>query len=149
MIAIILLSLGGAIIAAVVGTLWYSDSTPMGKIHMKSLGFDKLSKEEKKKKMVEAKPMMPKIYGAQMGLSFLTSFAVVFIVTMSIQSGIPLFVALIFVTINWLCFIVPTIGGALLWSNCDKKIVWKKFFSDIFSSLVTLILVALMTSLFI
>jgi len=149
MIALILLSLGGAIIAAVVGTFWYSDSTPMGKIHMKSLGFDKLSKEEKKKKMEEAKPMMPKIYGAQMGLSFLTSFAVVFIVTMSIQSGIPLFVALIFVAINWLCFIVPTIGGALLWSNCDPKIVWKKFFSDIFSSLVTLMLVALMTSLFV
>lgn len=147
--SIILLAIVGAIIAAVVGTFWYSNSTPMGKIHMQYLGFDKLTKEEQMKKMEEAKPMMPKMYAAQMALSFLTAFAVVFIISMSIQNGVPFTLALGFVVMNWLCFIVPTIGGAILWSNCDRKLAWKKFFSDSLSSLVTLVLVAIVTSLFV
>ena len=48
MISIFILSIIGAIVAAVVGTIWYSNATPMGKIHMKYLGFDKLSPEEQK-----------------------------------------------------------------------------------------------------
>jgi hypothetical protein len=144
-----LLSLAGAVIAAVVGTFWYSDKTPMGKIHMRSLGFDKLSDEEKKRLMAEAKPKMPKMYAAQIGLSLLTAFAVVFIVTMTVQNGVPFKSALGFVVMNWLCFVVPTIGSAILWSNTDRSIAWKKFFSDIFSSLVTLLLVAFLTSFFV
>ncbi len=116
---------------------------------MKSLGFDTLTPEERKQKMEEAKPMMPKMYAAQMALSFLTAFAVVFITTIIVQNGFPLKMALGFVVLNWFCFIVPTIGGALLWSNTDRTIVWKKFFSDIFSSLVTLVLICLLASLFV
>lgn len=149
MLTIILLSLGGAIVAAVVGTFWYSNTTPMGKIHMKSLGFDTLSPEEQKRKMEEAKPMMPKMYAAQMALSFLTAFAVVFITTMIVQNGFPLKMALGFVVLNWFCFVVPTIGGTILWSNTDRSIAWKKFFSDIFSSLVTLLLISFLASLFV
>ena len=147
--SIILLAIVGAVIAAVVGTFWYSNSTPMGRIHMQYLGFDKLSKEEQMKKMEEAKPGMPKMYAAQMGLSFLTAFAVVFIITMSVQNGVSFALALGFVAMNWLCFIVPTIGGAILWSHNDSKLAWKKFFSDSLSSLVTLVLVAVAASLFV
>ncbi len=149
MITILLLSLAGAVIAVVVGTVWYSNATPMGKIHMRYLGFDALSEEEKKSKMEAGKSMMPKMYAAQMALSFLTAFAVVFIVTMSVGNGVPLMMAIGFVILNWLCFVVPTIGSAILWSNCDRSIAWKKFFSDICSNLVTLLLVALMTSFFV
>jgi hypothetical protein len=149
MITILLLSFVGAVIAAVVGTLWYSNATPMGKIHMRYLGFDMLSEEEQKDKMKEALPMMPKMYAGQIMLSLLTAFAVVFIVTMSVQNGVPLWLAVGFVVMNWLCFVVPTIGSSILWSNCDRKIAWQKFFSDIFANLVTLLLIALMTSLFI
>ena len=53
MTTILILSLIGAILAAVVGTFWYSDKTPMGKIHMSYLGFDKLSKEEQEKVLLE------------------------------------------------------------------------------------------------
>lgn len=149
MITVIVLSLVGAVVAAVVGTFWYSNSTPMGKIHMKSLGFDSLSPEEQKKKMEEAKPKMPKMYATQMALSFLTAFAVVFITTMSLQNGLPFKMVLGFVFFNWLCFVVPTIGGTILWSNTDRSIAWKKFFSDILSSLVTLLLISFITSLFV
>ncbi len=149
MTTILLLSLGGAVIAAVVGTFWYSDKTPMGKIHMKSLGFDKLSDEQRKAMIAEAKPKMPKMYAAQIGLSLLTAFAVVFIVTMTVQNGVPFKFTLGLVVMNWLCFVVPTIGSAILWGNVDRSIAWKKFFSDIFSILVTLIIVAFLVSLFV
>lgn len=149
MTTILLLALAGSVLAAIVGTIWYSNATPMGRLHMRYLGFDKLTPEEQKKSIDEAKPKMPKMYAAQMGLSFLTAFSVVFIVTMSVTNGVPLMGAIGFVIMNWLCFVVPTIGAALLWGNCDRKIVWRKFFSDILSSLVTLLLIALMTSLFI
>ncbi len=149
MTTIILLAVAGAVIAAVVGTFWYSPNTPMGRIHMQSFGFYNLSEEEQKKKIEEAKPMMWKMYVGQMTLSFLTAFAVVFIVTMSMQNGLTFGMALGFVAMNWLCFIVPTIGSGVIWSNCDRKLAWKKFFSDIFSNLVTLLLVAVLAKFFV
>ncbi len=148
MTTIILLAIGGAVIAAIVGTFWYSNATPMGKIHMRYLGFDKLSPEEQQKKMEEGKSMMAKMYIGQLILSFLTAFAVVYITTLSLKNGLTLGMALGFVGLNWLCFVVPTIGSGILWSNCDRSIAWKKFFSDIASNLVTVVLVALLASFF-
>jgi hypothetical protein len=75
MTTIILLALAGTVIGAVVGTLWYSNATPMGKIHMRYLGFDKLSAEEQKRKIAEAKPKMWKMYLGQMALTFLTALS--------------------------------------------------------------------------
>lgn len=143
-----LLSLFGTIISAIIGTIWYSDKTPMGRIHMQYLGFDTLSKEEQKKKIEEARPKMMKLYLTQIGLSLLTTLAVTFIVTTSLKNGLSLIMALGFVTMNWLCFMVPIIGSNILWSNCDRKIAMKKFFSDIFANLVTVLVVALIVSFF-
>lgn len=148
MFTMIMLAFAGAVIAAVIGSFWYSNATPMGKIHMQYLGFDKLSDEEKQKKIAEAKPMMPKMYAAQMTLSLLTAFATVFIVTMSMQNGLPFTLALGFVVMNWLCFMVPVTGSGILWGNVDRSIAWKKFFSEIFANLLTLLVIALLASFF-
>ncbi len=149
MTTVIIISFIGAILAAVVGTFWYSPGTPMGKLHMRYLGFDKLSEEEKKKSIENAKPGMPKIYTAQMALSFLTAFFTVFVVTMSVNNGVPLLIAMIFPVFAWLCFTVPTVGSSILWGNCDRNIAWKKFFSDIFSNLIIILLIAVLTGLFV
>ncbi len=149
MTTIILLALAGTVIAIVVGTFWYSPMTPMGKLHMRYLGFDQLSPEAQAQKIAEAKPHMPKLYGAQMALSFLTAFFVVFVVTMSVQNGVPPMMAIAFPLMAWLCFTVPAVGGAILWSNCDRSIAWKKFTSDVLASLVTIVLVAFMAILFV
>ncbi len=149
MLTIILLSLGGAVIAAIVGTFWYSNATPMGRLHMRYLGFDKLTEAEKKAKMQEGKAMMGKMYASQLALSFLTAFATVFIVTMSMRNGLSFGAALGFVVLNWLCFVVPTIGQSILWGNCDPKIAKMKFVSDSLSNLVTLLLVAALASAFV
>jgi hypothetical protein len=149
MTSILLLSILGAVLSAVVGTFWYSNATPMGKLHMHYLGFDKLSKAEQDKKMEEGKAMMPKMYAAQIVLSLLTSFAVVYIVVTGMRNGLPLSTALGFVTLNWLCFMVPIVGSGILWSNVDRKIVWKKFFSDIFANLVTVLVIGIAASFFV
>lgn len=149
MITIIILSIVGAILSAVIGTFWYSMGTPMGKIHMRYLGFDKLSPEEQKQKIEEAKPKMPKMYVGQMALSLLTSFAVVFIVIMSMRNGMSLSMTLGFVVLNWLCFMVPVNGSGILWGTCDPAIAWKKFFSDIFSNLVTVLVIGVLASFFV
>ncbi len=149
MTTIILLSIAGAIISAVIGTVWYSNVTPMGRLHMRYLGFDKLSAAEQQAMMAQGKSMMPKLYAGQMLLSLLTAFATVFIITLSMQNGISFGMALGFVVLNWLCFVVPTIGGALLWGTCDRAIVWQKFFADILYSLVTLMVIAVVASLFV
>src|SRR5581483_3788406 len=143
MITIIILAIVGAIIYAVIGTLWYSGSTPMGKIHMRYLGMDKLSPEEREQKMKAGKSMMPKMYAAQMLLSLLTSFWVVFVVKESIHNGLSLPMGIGFSVFSWLCFMVPAIGTSILWSNCDRSIAWKKFFSDIGSNLITILIIAL------
>ncbi|MDE2038170.1 MAG: DUF1761 family protein [Patescibacteria group bacterium] len=148
MITIIILAIAGAVIYAVIGTLWYSDKTPMGKIHMRSLGMDKLTEEERKQKMEAGKAVMPKMYAAQLGLSFLTSFWVVFVVLESLHNGLPLFMAVGFAVFSWLCFTVPAIGTGMLWSSCDRGLAWKRFFSDSASNLVTILAIAFAASLF-
>ncbi len=149
MLTLVLLALGGVILSVVVGTLWYMPSTPTGRLHMKYLGFDTLSPEEQQKKIEEAKPNMPKIYAAQMVLSFLTSLAVVFIVSTSLKNGVTLVMTLGFLLLNWLCFVVPTVGMQILWGNCDRAIAWPKFFSDTLNILVTMLLTAAMVNLFV
>lgn len=149
MTSIIFLALAGAVIAAIVGTIWYMPNTPMGKLHMRYLGFDKLSKEEQDRKIEEAKPHMWKSYALQMLLSLLTSFAVVFVITLSVRNGVPFSTAILFPLSSWLCFVVPTVGSALLWGNCERSLAWKKFFSDSLSILVTILLTAFLTSFFV
>ena len=121
----------------------------MGKIHVRYIGFDTLSPEEQRQKIAVAKPKMPKIYLAQMALSLLTSVATVTIVTMSMKNGITLPMALGFVVFNWLCFVVPVVGGQILWSNPDSAVAWKKFLSDIANHLVVILLTALLASCFV
>jgi hypothetical protein len=147
--AIILFTLLGVVISIVVGTPWHMPLSPMGRLHMRHLGFDKLSPEEQARKIEEAKSAMPKIYGAQMLLSLLTSFAVVLIVTMSLQNGLTLPMALGFVVFNLLCFIVPTVGGHILWGNYNRAIAWPKFFADALYPLVTMLIIAIVVSLFV
>lgn len=116
---------------------------------MQYLGFDKLSDEEKKQKIEEAKPMMVKMYAGQMALSVLTAFATVYIVITSMKNGLSLALAIGFVVLNWLCFVVPIIGSGILWGSHEQKIGWKRFFSDIFSNLVTLLLISVLASFFV
>jgi hypothetical protein len=111
---------------------------------MQVLGFDKLSKEEQAKKIEEAKPHMWKMYLAQIFLSFLTSIFIAFIVSQQKDQMNYVYMEIFAI---WLCFTLPIVGQALLWSNIDKKLAWKKFFSDTLSNLVTFLVIAFVASL--
>lgn len=146
--SIILVSVLGAIISAITGTLWYSNKTPMGKWHMQYLGFDKLSKENQMKKMQEAKPKMAKIYSAQMFLSFLTSFFIAFVTSYTVQNGGPADAVYFYIPFIWLAFTVPMIGQNMLWGNTEGSLAWKKFFSDSVYNLVTYLIIAFVATMF-
>lgn len=136
---ILLLGLLGVVISIAIGIFWYSTKTPMGRLHQESLGFTKLSQDEQKAKMDVIKPKMWKYYLAQMLLSFLTSVFIAFIMFEQRAFGSAVIYAE--VATIWLCFIVPMVGQSLLWGDCDLKLRWKKFFSDIFASLVTYVVI--------
>ena len=140
---IIIVGILGAIISAVVGTFWYSMATPMGKWHMQFLGFDKLTEEEKKKLIAEAKPKMWKTYLGQMFLSFLTSLFIAFVIKYTVDNGGPASSVFYYIPMIWLAFTVPMVGQGLLWGKTEGSLAWKIFFSNSFANLVTFIIVAL------
>ena len=133
----ILLGVIGVIISMVVGMLWYSLKTPMGKVQMEATN-PNVSVEEHLKQM-EATPGMWKYFLGQAFLALLTSLFIAFI--MIEQKGLGTTVIFGEVSAAWLCFTVPIVGQSLLWGNTDKKLRWKKFFSDILSNLLTYLLI--------
>ena len=144
-----LLSILGTVISVVIGTIWYSIKTPMGRLHLESSGFFKNSKEEQKRKIKEMKPKMWKYYLAQMFLAFLTSIFIAFIMIEQKSFGAGSMAVYGEVAAIWICFTVPAIGQSLLWGNTEVKLRWKKFFSDSLSNLVTLLAIIFVFSLII
>ncbi len=149
MTTVILIGVLGAIISAVVGTLWYSGATPMGKWHMQYLGFDKLSEEEKAQKIAEAKPRMWKNYSAQLLLSFITAFFIGFVTSYTVQNGGPASAVYYYVVMIWVAFTAPIIGQNILWGTSEDGLAWKRFVSDSASNLVTLLLIAFVATMMI
>jgi len=144
---IILVGVVGAVISAITGTLWYMNSTPMGKWHMQYLGFDKLSKDEQQKLMEAAKPRMWKNYSAQIILSFLTSFFIAFVTSYTVQNGGPASAVYYYVPMIWLAFTVPMIGQNILWGTSEGILAWKRFFSDSLYNLITYLIIAFVATL--
>lgn len=149
MLTVIFLGILGAIISAIIGTYWYSMKTPMGKVHMQSIGFLDLTKEEQNKKIKEAMPNMWKSYAMQMGLSFLTSVFIAFVTIQNKAGGAPSYMVYGYLIMIWAGFVLPVIGSALIWGNCDRKIVLKKFVYDNLSNLVTYFAIAFVCGLFV
>lgn len=149
MMTILLVTLIGAIVSLIVGSIWYSDKTPMGRLHMHYLGFDKLNPDEQKKLIDEAKPHMWKSFLGQFFLSGFTAFFVALVSVTSAQNGVPMSMIVGFVLLPWICFIIPVVGSTIIWGNVDRKIAWKKFFADSLSYLVTMLIVLFIAILFI
>lgn len=149
MATIILVGILGAVISALVGTFWYSNSTPMGRWHMRYLGFDALSEEERVKMIAEAKPRMWKNYSAQILLSFLTSLFIAFVTSYTVQNGGQASATFYYVVMIWIAFTVPIVGQGILWGKSEGSLAWKRFFSDSFSNLITFLIITLMAILII
>lgn len=146
---IILITILGAIVSLIIGSIWYSDKTPMGRLHMQTLGFDKLTKEEQAKAIEEAKPHMWKSFLIQFVLSALTAFFIAMVSVKGVMNGESFGTITAYSLLNWFCFMVPVIGSNILWGNIDRKIALKKFFSEIASYLVTVAAILLIAKLII
>lgn len=146
---IILITLIGALVSIIIGSIWYSDKTPMGRLHMQVLGFDKLSKEQQLKLIEEAKPHMWKSFLGQFILSGLTAFYIANIAVMGTGNGLPFAMIIGYSAMAWFCFMVPVIGSNIIWGNIDRKIAFKKFIFDILANLVTIGLVLVIAYLFV
>lgn len=149
MSTIILITLLGGIASIIIGSLWYSDKTPMGRLHMQILGFDKLSSEEQKKLIEEAKPHMWKSFLGQFILSMFTAFFIATVAVTSAANGLSMGMIAGYSIFPWICFIVPVIGSSIIWGNVDRKIAWKSFIYSSMSYLVTILVVLLIASLFV
>jgi hypothetical protein len=147
--SILLITLLGGIISLIIGSIWYSDKTPMGRLHMQVLGFDKLTPDEQKKLIEEAKPHMWKSFIGQFILSILTTFFIGVVIFLAKKSGLHYTSVVVYVLFSWLCFMVPVVGSNILWGNIDRSIAWKKFIYDIGSYLVTIIAILLIARLFV
>lgn len=144
---IILITLIGALVSIIIGSIWYSDKTPMGRLHMRVVGFDKLSKEEQLKLIEEVKPHMWKSFLGQFILSAMTAFFIAVVSVTGTANGLPFVMAIMYGAFAWICFIIPVIGSSIIWGNVDRKIAWKKFFFDSLSYMVTIGAVLLVASL--
>lgn len=149
MLSIILITLLGGIVSLIIGSIWYSDKTPMGRLHMQVLGFDKLTPDEQKKLIEEAKPHMWKSFLGQFILSSLTAFFIALVSVNGSANGESFNMIAGYSILAWLCFMVPVIGSDIIWGNVDRKIACKKFFYSIGSYLVTIVAILLIARLFV
>lgn len=148
MATIIIIGVIGVIISIVVGMFWYSDKTPMGKWHIASLGFDKLSPEEREQMKAKGMSGMWKQFALQMLLSFITALFIAAVTSFSVQNGAPANSVFFYIPAIWLAFTVPLVGQNILWGNVKGSLAWKRFFSDSFSNLITYLLIAFVATLF-
>lgn len=141
---LLFVSLVGAIINIAIGSVWHNDKISVfGKLHMKYIGFYKLSKEEREAKIKSAMPNMWKVLGLQFVLSFMMSFfiaASVFLLVINFGGLRAVNIYLVFV---WLGIVLPIVGTNLLWGQCeDKKILWQKFVSDALYHIINILVIA-------
>lgn len=146
---ILLIAIIGAVVSLVVGSIWYSPGTPMGRLHMKAIGFDKISPDEQQRLIEEMKPKMWKSYLAQFIMSALTAFFIGFITIFGMRNGQTFGMVATEAFFVWLAMMVPVIGSGILWGNTPRDIAWKKFASDSISYLVTIGLVLVIAKLFV
>ncbi len=147
MITIITVGVIGAVLSAIIGTIWYSNATPMGFWHMQYLGVNALSEVERAAKIAEAKPKMWKTYSAQIALSFLTSFFIAFVTSYTIQNGGPVNAVYYYIILIWFTFTIPIIGQGILWGTSEGSLAWKRFFSDSLYNLITFLIIAFVATL--
>lgn len=148
MITIFYITLIGSIASLIVGSIWYSDKTPMGRLHMRYIGFDTLSKAEQQRKIEEVKPHMWKSFLGQFIFSACTAFFIAMVSVTGSSHGEKMGMIAGYSIMAWFCFMVPVIGSSIIWGNVDRQIAVKKFISDSMSYLVTIGVILMIAGLF-
>lgn len=108
-----------AVASMVLGMLWHSKAL-FGPRYMQASGMDMNMPPEK---MKEIQSRMWQYYITQFLLAVLTAFVLAYVLTKF--EGITAFVTALWI---WIGFVIPTVGGACLWSARPRKDAWTVFF---------------------
>jgi hypothetical protein len=106
----------GAVISMVIGGIWYGPL--FGKKWAEIIGADNMDQETRKKMQKAAMPF----YLVQ----FLLTLYQVFILAHFIP-GTNLFDGMHWSVLIWSAFVIPTLAGAVMWTNEPGRLKWARF----------------------
>ena len=108
--------LAGAVFSMVLGAIWYGPL--FGKKWMEIIGVDPHDELAKKKMQKSAAPL----YGVQFLLTLFQVLVLAHLIADTTKvSGIERALWI------WAAFIIPTLAGAVMWTNQSSKLKWSKF----------------------
>ncbi len=106
----------GAVLSMVIGAIWYGPL--FGKKWMEIVGVDPADMEARKKMQKSAGPL----YGVQFVLTLFQVAVLAYLLVDSQRHG-----GLERALWIWAAFIVPTLAGAVMWTNETSKLKWARF----------------------
>jgi hypothetical protein len=139
-----------AVASMVIGSIWYGVLFKKGWMEVMGVDMSKMSPQECK----DLQKGMGPTYFAQFVLSIVTAGVLSYVVShwgtdSPARGGWAPNVSALFVAIYiWLGFILPTVGGAALWSGKPKKLAWKMFLIVSSAQLVTFIIFGIILNMF-
>lgn len=106
----------GAVLSMLVGAIWYGPL--FGKKWMEIVGVDQADEEARGKMQKSAGPL----YGVQFVLTLFQVAVLAYLVVDSQSDG-----GLERALWIWAAFIIPTLAGAVMWTNEASKLKWARF----------------------
>lgn len=106
----------GAILSMLIGAIWYGPL--FGKTWMEIVGVDPADLEAKKKMQKSAGPL----YGVQFVLTLFQVFVLAHLIAdTQLVGGLERSLWI------WAAFIIPTLAGAVMWTNETRRLKWARF----------------------
>ena len=106
----------GAVLSMVIGAIWYGPL--FGKKWMQIVGINPADEEARKKMQKSAGPL----YAVQFVLTLFQVFVLAHLVAdTKIAGGIERSLWI------WAAFVIPTLAGAVMWTNETSKFKWARF----------------------
>lgn len=106
----------GAVLSMIIGAIWYGPI--FGKKWMEIVGVDPADKEAMKKMQKSAGPL----YGVQFILTLFQVLVLAHLVAdTQIAGGLERSLWI------WAAFVIPTLAGAVMWTNEAAKLKWARF----------------------
>lgn len=106
----------GAVFSMILGAIWYGPI--FGKKWMEIIGVDPGDEDAKKKMQKSAGPL----YGVQFLLTLFQVLVLAHLIADTTKAG-----GLERSLWIWAAFIIPTMAGAVMWTNQSSKLKWSRF----------------------
>lgn len=126
----------GAVIAMVLGAIWYGPI--FGKTWLKIIGATEMDKVKRQEMQSKAKPL----YLIQFALALFQVFVLARF-TLSLSNVSALETALWL----WAGFIIPTVAAGAMWNNDSRQVAWTRFLIQTGYQLVLFVLLGLILGL--